>query len=185
MRADPFIRNNLPDLLIEDWYNLSIYNEFDLQVAAYYWLRREFDRLRSQHWIIRAQPRLEVGNAIMKPDIVIYKMSVPYDVIELKCQMVALRESPLRKDLDKLKALKKLNVRHAYLLVLYDDDGWYDKFTRREISRREDWMKNYLTPVFANVRCHAKGRKRRGYDEVRARWERFEKSKRVRREYVG
>ena len=59
------------------------------------------------------------------------------------------------------------NLRHAYQLVLYDDDDvlsiTYDK---------EPWMKQYLTFVGANVRCHDSGRMCRDYIDSRDRWAR-------------
>jgi hypothetical protein len=108
------------------------------------------------------------GGRSVKPDVVVFKNTLPYDVFELKCHLGGIRESPLDADLEKLHSLKDhLNLRHAYQLVLYDDDVWdlgYDK---------DLWMKQYLTFVGANVRRHVHGRVRRGYDDARRRWERW------------
>ncbi|MDO8140458.1 MAG: hypothetical protein Q6358_03080 [Candidatus Brocadiales bacterium] len=169
MRADSWILHHLPEQLVADWYNLLIFNEYDMQVATY-WLRREFEHTRSDTWTVRTQPTLEMsGGKTVKPDIVVFKNNVPYDVLELKCHLDGVRETLLDDDLDKLRRLKRRwNLRHAYQLVLYDDeDVWsltYDK---------EPWMRQYLTFVGANVRLHESGRLRRGYDNARGRWEQW------------
>ena len=71
--------------------------------------------------------------------------------------------------MEKLRRLKKkLKLRHAYQLILYDDDDlWGLPY------KKESWMKQYLTFVGANVRRHETGRIRRGYQEARKRWERW------------
>jgi len=170
LRADSWILHELPERLVADWYNLQIFTEYDLQVATYYWLRREFERTRSKQWLVRTQPILNLaGDKSVKPDVVVFKNTLPYDVFELKCHLGGIRESLLDTDLEKLHRLKdRFNLRHAYQLVLYDaDDVWdlaYDK---------EPWMKRYLTFVGANVRRHVHGRMRRGYHRARQRWERW------------
>ena len=75
----------------------------------------------------------------------------------------------LDEDLDKLKEMKtQWNLRHAYQLVLYDDDN-----VLRLVHDKEPWMKQYLTFVGANVRRHDSKRMRHGYEESRARWARW------------
>lgn len=170
MRADSWILNEIPEYLIMDWYNLKIYTEFDLQATAYFWIRKYFERERSLNWIVRLQPSLILRNKFVKPDIVIYKNTVPYDVMEIKCQLQGFNEVLCRKDLDKLRRLKiEYNMRHAYQIVLYDDN----KNISLPSYMKEPWMKNYLTFVGANVHLHKDARKRRNYDQARRRWERF------------
>ena len=170
MKADTWLLNGLPEQLVTDWYNLQIFNEYDMQVATYYWIRREFERTRSENWSVRTQPSLKMsGGRIVKPDIVIFKNSVAYDVLELKCHLDGVRETLLDEDLDKLKEMKtQWNLRHAYQLVLYDDDN-----VLRLVHDKEPWMKQYLTFVGANVRRHDSKRMRHGYEESRARWARW------------
>ena len=167
MKADSWILHKLPDAILSDWYCLYIYTEHDLQVATYHWLRAHFDRERSDNWIVRSQPTLDAEGGTMKPDLVIYRNTIPYDAIELKCLMDGFRKNRLDPDLDKLQRLKtEHNLRHAYMIVLYDDDDVYS-------PTRQQWMKNYLTYIGMNVRRHENGRMRRGYKESRARWGRF------------
>jgi hypothetical protein len=110
------------------------------------------------------------SNKMVKPDIVIYKNTIPYDVFELKCQMGGFQPRTLEQDLDKLKALKReWNIRHAYQLVLYDDDSTHSLPT----YKKSDWMKNFLTFIPINIRRSASGRQRDGYFDARKRWERF------------
>lgn len=170
LRADSWILHELPEHLVVDWYNLQIFTEYDLQVATYYSLRREFERTRSEQWLVRTQPSLDLtGGKMVKPDVVIFKNTLPYDVFELKCHLDGARESSLDADLEKLRRLKdRFNLRHAYQLVLYDDDDILNL-----VYQKEPWMKQYLTFVGANVRRHQNGRLRRGYDEARRRWERW------------
>lgn len=170
MRGDTWIINVLPEILVEDWYNLYIYSEYDLQVATYHWLRREFDKNRSVKWIVRTQPIILLKKGSVKPDIVIYKNTIPYDIFELKCQMNGFRESELQDDLDKFYRLKKeWNIRHAYQLVLYDDEVIIELPT----YRKEDWMKNFLTFISVNIRRSSTGRRRNNYDEAIKRWQRY------------
>lgn len=170
MRADSWILHDLPEHLFDDWYNLQIFTEYDLQVATYYWVRREFERTRSEQWLVRTQPTLDLANGkTVKPDVVIFKNTLPYDVFELKCHLGGIRESSLNADLEKFRRLKdRFNLRHAYQLVLYDHDDVWDL-----AYEKESWMKQYLTFVGANVRRHAHGRMRRGYGDARSRWERW------------
>lgn len=170
MRADPWILNDLPERLVDDWYDRYIFNEHDMQVATYYWLRRHFDRYRSEPWSVRAQPVLELrAGGCVKPDIVIYRNTLPYDIIELKCQLEGIRFELLNSDVEKLRALKAENIRHAYQLVLYDRDEVWDIPS----ATKKPWMQQYLTFVGANVRRHTTGRLRRGYEAGRKQWERW------------
>lgn len=105
----------------------------------------------------------------MKPDIVIYRNTIPYDVIEIKCQLNGFKHADCERDLDKLKKLKdEYNMRHAYQLILYDDE-----VVSIPSYEKESWMKTYLTFVGANVRLHENERQRRGYQEAKKRWQRF------------
>ena len=103
MRGDSLVLHELPEQLVVDWYNLLIFTEYDMQVATYYWLRREFERVRSDRWTVRTQPTLDMGSGnTIKPDVVVFKNSVPYDVFELKCHLDGVRETLLDDDLEKL-----------------------------------------------------------------------------------
>jgi hypothetical protein len=169
VRGDSYSIGTLPERLVEDWYRLSIFTEYDMQVAVYYWLRREFERSRSSIWTVRTQPTLDIGGGRkVKPDVVLFRKSVPYDVFELKCHLNAVQPTLWDIDSEKLRELKDTwNIRHAYQLVLYDDvDNW--SLPRQ----KQPWMKQYFSFVGANVRLHSSGRLRRGYDEARRSWER-------------
>jgi len=71
-------------------------------------------------------------------------------------------------DIQKLKGLRD-ELRHAYVLVLYDDE------TMAKLGQKEEWMKNYLTFVGANVRRHRgpKNRRRSQHQAARRRWETY------------
>ncbi len=171
MRADPFFLHDLPERLVQDWYELNIYTEFDVQVAAYYWIRRRFERDRAEQWIVRTQPtlRLKSGRPV-KPDVVIFKNTIPYDAIEFKCQWDGFNEVGLMDDVEKLRTLKtEYNLRHAYQVVVYDDPDCYSLPSRQ----KEPWMKNYLSFAGANVRRNRNGNARQGYAEARSRWVRW------------
>jgi hypothetical protein len=107
MRADSTIMNWLPDNLVKDWYEFRIFSEYDLQVCAYHWLRQYFDKFRAVKWVVRTQPALVINGVLSRPDIVIYRGGVPYDVMELKFQMSGFSEVPIVRDYQKLLALKE------------------------------------------------------------------------------
>ncbi len=167
MRADSWILSDLPEALIEDWYDLHIHTEFDMQVIAYHHLRVAFTG-GNDTWRWRAQPRAAAGTKHTKPDLVLYKGTAPYDAIEMKCLLDGFNWQRLEADLEKLRLLRLEGLRHAYLLVLYDDE------TTADLGAKEDWMKNYLTFVGANVRRHAGSDRRRAqYEGARRRWETY------------
>ena len=169
MRADSWILHELPELLVSDWYNYNIYSEFDLQVAAYFWLRKHFEKYRSIKWIVRAQPviKLTSGN-IVKPDIAIFRNTILCDAIELKCQLDKFNFNAFTKDFGNLKKLKdEMELRHAYILVLYD----HDQNLKLSSSYKERWMKNYPTFIGANVRLDVNNRQRYGYSNFRRNWD--------------
>ena len=96
MRADTWILNDLPEQLVADWYNLQVFNEYDMQVATYYWIRREFERTRSESWTVRTQPSLEMpGGTTVKPDIVIFKNSCPTTCLSLNATLTAFEKPRL------------------------------------------------------------------------------------------
>ncbi|WXG43955.1 MAG: hypothetical protein WED04_07990 [Promethearchaeati archaeon SRVP18_Atabeyarchaeia-1] len=173
-KADSWILNDLPEKLVEDWYSNFVYSEFDMQAAAYYWLRKYFENERSERWFLRSQPLIELSHGptkedtFVKPDITIYKGTQLVDAIELKCQLDGLQIPSINKDLEKLRTLKT-DLRHAYMFVLYDDELSGD-FIERRVAR-EEWMKNYLTFVWANVRRHNNGRMRNNYSSQRKKWD--------------
>jgi hypothetical protein len=170
MRVDSFILNDLPEFLIDQWYDLDIYNESDMQCCTYFWLRDYFDNDRSGKWIIRTQPTTPLDRGTYKPDISIFKHSKMYDAIELKCQLDGIDDAVIDRDIEKFHMLKtQYNLRHAYQLVLYDDND----ILELPSYWKEDWMKDYLTLVPANVRKHPSGRRRNKYESARKRWERF------------
>lgn len=171
MRADSLILNDLPQYLIQEWYNLNIYNESDMQCCVYWWLRDYFDTVRSAKWIIRTQPTTPLDHGgTYKPDVSIFRNSVLYDAIELKCQLDGIYGTVFDKDIEKFRVLKtQYNLRHAYQLVLYDDE----RVLKLPSYSKEDWMKDYLTLVAANVRYHPSGRRRNNYQMARKKWEKF------------
>ncbi|MBI3550950.1 MAG: hypothetical protein HY077_00405 [Elusimicrobia bacterium] len=171
MKADGWIVDLLKREVVNDWFDLRIYSEFDLQVCAYFWLRKYFDGERSTKWIVRAQPLVRNARGqIFKPDIAIFRNSILYDIIELKMFPGDLQHLPVLKDYKKLQHLKReLNLRHAYEVVCYDSDEKYHLPSRVKAP----WMKNFLTPIFINFRRNENGRLRRDYAATRRRWEKF------------
>lgn len=169
MRADPWVVNELCEQLVCDWYELFIFSERDMQSAAYFWVRKYFDRNRTERWRVRNEPifRLRDGTHY-KPDLVVFKDGRPVDAFELKCHLRRVDLGLWDKDLTKLCRLKdECKLRHAYQLVLYDAEG-----VSELASQKEPWMKRYLTFVGANVRRHEYTcRLRRGYHDARRLWE--------------
>jgi hypothetical protein len=165
MRADSWILNSLPEALVDDWFDLHIHTEFDMQVMAYHHLRVAFTD-GNVRWRWRAQPRTLAGTKNTKPDLVLYKGTVQYDAIEMKCLLDGFNWQRLETDLEKLRLWKQAGLRHAYLLVLYDDE------TTADLGTKDEWMKSYLTFIGANVRRYpGSDRKRSRYDATRRRWE--------------
>jgi hypothetical protein len=170
MKADSWILRDLPKLLVDDWYKLLISTEFDVQVAAYHHLRKAYDRDRHLQWRIRAQPLLKVRGGEVKPDIVIYKGTILYDVIEIKCLLDGFSWTRIEQDLKKFRTLQTSEgLRHAYMLVVYDDDV----VAGLQGRDKDPWMKNFLTFVGANVRRSATGRLRAHYASTRRRWTKY------------
>ena len=164
MRANPWMLNTLPKLVLRDWRDLRIYTEADLQGSVYFWLRRHFDAVRSSRWDFRSQPVIPIGGRDSRPDVVFFKRGVPYDAIELKVQLRGFSRHTLTREWDKLQRLKQhQGMRHAYQFVLYDSD---------EVFRldKADWMKNYLTFIGVNVRRYPSGKLRKGYWDVADQW---------------
>jgi hypothetical protein len=149
---------------------MRINTEFDVQVAAYHHIRKEFEKNSGDIWIIRSQPVMQCGKSKVKPDIVFFKGTVPYDVIEIKCFFDRFDRTKLSDDLDKLRRLKdECNIRHAYMLFLYDEE----KNITLKPHQKEEWMKSYLSYAPGNLRKKLSGRARAGYSSAKKRWEQY------------
>jgi len=95
MRAGSWILNDLPELLVDDWYSMLIHTEFDMQMASYHYLRVAHGD--SDTWRFREQPHMTADCGNVKPDIVIHEGTVAYDAIEMKCQLDGFSWSRLGK----------------------------------------------------------------------------------------
>lgn len=174
MRGDPYVLNELAESLVCDWYDGRIYTEHDMQSSAYFHLRQYFNRERNHSWILRNQPTITLGpnRPTIKPDFGVFRNTKLYDVYELKCllgvDLDAAAEGRIDADLAKIKsASRDIDIRHAYFILVCDDCNGY-RFDRRS----NDWSHGLLSVVVANVYCHLdSGRKRRGYDAARSRYD--------------
>lgn len=166
MKADTFVLNDLPEILVKDWYNCYLYSEFDMQVICYYWLRHRYCGTARER-IVRTQPVLKYDDGVsVKPDIVIFQKRIPLYAIELKCFFGEINFSKVRKDQEKLENLNKFGIKHAYQIVIYDSDSNFSIESRD----KADWMKNYYSFIGVNLRRHPTGRLRANYEKTKRLW---------------
>jgi hypothetical protein len=183
MRADTWVKEQLPELLVRDWRDLRIYTEHDMQSCVYFHLRKHYDRERSDDWIIRNQPGLRVPGRQRppKPDIVTFKKTAYQDAYEFKCLLTNqdLRDADrerIREDIEGLEALREpLGLRHAYFVLMCDHQLEGSRRRETELTRYRETRDGYLTIVIANV-FMKKGRVRRGYEAARNRWELYKRA---------
>lgn len=154
-----FMRNELDDLLFHDLWSLYVFNESDLHSAAYYYIRKYFEKRRSDNIFVRCEPKL-CGK---KPDLVIYDRGRPTHLIELKMFPGVERVDEVRIDADLQKVADIMEaiptIKWGFFLFVYDSD---DDFGISDPKlRRRGFPKISVSPI--NLR-RTEGTKRRRTD---------------------
>ena len=170
-RFNGFPRQSLNNLLLEDLWNHDVFNESDMHSAAYFYIRDYFRKQDRPGLYVRCEPQL-MG---MKPDIVVYEHGRPVYALEFKmyAKPGPLNEEAIFQDLDKLARLaeKIPSLRWGFFLMIYDDEESYTMSDQR--LRRGGYEKVSVTAINAR-RTEETGRRRRGYDEWRADFDRLQ-----------
>ncbi len=162
-----FIKDALRKRLLKDIRNLYIFNEGDLQAAAWFYIR-EYFRKRSDHsaynYYVRCNPTL--GNK-EKPDIVVLKKLKPVYFIEFKFiksskNEISMDRSKIIKDLEKLQQYSKKyeGFKGGFLVCVYDAD---EATVETDMNKYD---KISLIPI--NIRKSIRGRLWKGYKQWRA-----------------
>ena len=169
-RFNGFVRQELDDALFADLWDLYVFNESDLHSAAYFYVRRYFEKKRREHIFVRCEPRLNG----MKPDIVVYERGRPVYVLEFKVFLKAdyLNEELVEKDIEKLHTLIQTfeTIRWGFFLLLYDCE---EPYTFRDARLRRLGIPKVSVTTINARRTEEKQRRRVGYDEWRTEFDRL------------
>ena len=165
-----FAKQELDDRLLDDLWNLYIFNESDLHSAAYYYIRTYFSKRGSGNIFVRCEPQMR-GK---KPDIVVYDHSRPVYVLELKMftEPEAINETKIEADLAKLDGFIRSidSLKWGFFTVVYDSD---DDFNVSDSRLRRSGLNN-ISVVGINLRRReSTGRRRVGYDDWRKEFDRL------------
>jgi hypothetical protein len=164
-RFNGFVKQSLDNLLFGDLWRHDIFNESDMHSAAYFYVRDYFRKHERDGAYVRCEPQL----ARMKPDIVVYENGRPTYALELKMftKPNFLNEEAIDQDLNKLAefAEKIPSFKWGFFLMIYDAEEPYRLSDSR--LRRAGFGKVSMTAINAR-RTEDSGRRRRGYDEWRA-----------------
>jgi hypothetical protein len=170
-RFNGFARRSLDDLLFADLWEHDIFNERDMHAAAYFYIRDYFRNRERDHIYVRCEPRL----ADKRPDIVVYERGKPIYVLEFKFFPVADRfeEAAVNDDLEKLAGVIAAHpsIRWGFFHMIYDADEPQNVSDAR--LRRAGYAKISVTAINARRREES-GRKRQGYEEWRAEFDRLQ-----------
>lgn len=170
-RFNGFAKRSLDNLLFNDIWDFYIFNERDMHSAAYFYIRDYFRKKERDKVYVRCEPQL----ARMKPDIVVYERGEPIYLLEFKffTKPGYINEHAIYNDLDKLAdgVDKFPSVRWGFFHMIYDND---EPFTLSDSRlRRAGYTKSSVTTI--NVRrTEESGRRRVGYDDWRAEFDRLQ-----------
>jgi len=168
-RFNGFVKKGLDDLLYNDIWDYWVFNESDLHSAAYFYIRRYFDKRGRDDVFVRCEPALRGS----RPDIVIFQDTHPVYAMELKMFPEAGRitENLIYDDLEKLQRVARIEtVKWAFFIVVCDlDESW--KISDQTLRRR-GYEK--VSSITINLRRkETTERRRSGYDRWRAEFDRL------------
>ncbi len=165
-----FVRNELDDLLLTDLWSLYVFNESDLHSAAYYYIRTYFTKRGSDDVFVRCEPQIR-GK---RPDLVVYDGTKPIYLIELKmfAEPEIVDDNKVFADLGKLADFMQAipSIKWGFFLFAYDADE--DFGLSDAMLRRRGFEKMSVTSINLR-RKEDSGRRRTGYDEWRADFDRL------------
>ncbi len=165
-----FVKKELDDLLFNDIWNYDVFNESDLHSATYYYIRTYFQKRRSDGMFVRCEPQMH-GK---KPDIVVFYQTKPAYVLELKLfvEQEVIDETKIDQDLEKLNEfISKIDsIKWGFFILVYDSD--YD-FGISDQRLRRMGLRNISVMSINIRRKEGTGRKRHGYDDWRANFDRL------------
>jgi hypothetical protein len=165
-----FVKNELDDLLSSDIWNYDVFNESDLHSAAYYYIRTYFQKRGGDRMFVRCEPQMH-GK---KPDIVVFDQTRPAYVLELKMfvEQEVIDETKIDQDLGKLNEFisKIESIKWGFFLLVYDSD---DDFGISDQRLRRLGLRNISVMSVNMRRKEGTGRKRHGYDDWRAEFDRL------------
>jgi hypothetical protein len=123
-----FIRNDLPKKLAKDLAGLRIIKEADLEVAAYYHLRRHLRTDRA--WRVLARKHVPQTGYFV--DLLIFRNKYPRIAVELKWNRARIS----RKDRRSLtRAVDTLGVNKAYFMATCVKKAPYQKIKKTEVEK--------------------------------------------------
>lgn len=170
-RFNGFARKSLDDFLFNDLWSHDIFNERDMHSSAYFYIRDYFRKNDRGNVYVRCESPL----AGMKPDIVVYERGKPIYVLEFKffTKPDSINEDAVYDDLDKLADVvdEYSSVRWGFFHMIYDADAPFTFSDSR--LRRAGYAKISVTSINAR-RKEDTDRRRVGYDEWRAEFDRLQ-----------
>ncbi len=169
-RFNGFARYRLDDLLFGDLADFYVFNERDMHAAAYYYVRRYFQRKERHRIFVRCEPHLDG----MKPDVVVYEGGNPIYAFEFKlfAQPDCVIDDAVEADVAKLHRVVQRfpTMRWGFMHVIYDADEPYSYSDAR--LRRRGFNQVSVTTINAR-RKEKSGRRRNGYDTWRKSFDRL------------
>ena len=169
-----FMKTEIDDLLFEDIWNYWIFNESDLHSAAYYYIRKYFERRQSNSSLeafVRCEPIMEDGT---KPDLVIFQRYDPIYFIEIKMfnKPENLSDDKSLADLDKLKNYQRRysTCKWGFFILVYDSDKMY---SYTPYMLKKDGYQNISIIPINMRRKEDTARQRTGYEDWRKQFDKF------------
>ena len=165
-----FVRNELDNLLFHDLWAHYIFNESDLHSAAYYYIRTYFTKRGSDQIFVRCEPQIR-GK---RPDLAVYDDMHPIYLLELKmfAEPEIVDDNKVFADLEKLKDFIEAipSIKWGFFLFAYDADEDFGLSDR--MLRHRGFDKMSVTSINLR-RKEGSGRRRTGYDDWRASFDRL------------
>jgi hypothetical protein len=171
-----FVKDELDDRLLDDIWCYYIFNESDLHSAAYFYMRKYFERKNNTHAdsiFVRCEPVMKDKR---QPDIVVFESYLPIYMIELKMfkkpEEVFIKEDKVWQDIEKLaKSIDNYpSIKWGFMLVAYDADDMFD--VTNYILKRNGFKKISVKTINLR-RQESNGRRRIGYDKWRKQFDAY------------
>lgn len=169
-----FMKSELDNLLFEDIWNYWIFNESDLHSAAYYYIRKYFERRQSDSSLeafVRCEPRMEDGT---RPDVVIFHRYDPIYFVELKMfnRPENLNDDKITADLDELRNYQRCysTCKWGFLILVYDSDELYSYTT---YMLKKNGYQNISVIGINMRRMEGSARQRTRYEDWRKQFDKF------------